>query len=159
MKKMEVRKQMLSYIVAYPDWHDKIEDLLATVPSDTALELISDNPFISKPYFKILHAINTLFCGFGIISNNAHRCHDFDDCFSSCTVKNTGLSGCEVKEGFRFNSTTTETSNPLRLAKLIMWAVPRLLPSQNAISASEALAISALRIMPAALPKALHLAG
>ena len=88
-----------------------------------------------------------------------HRCHDFDDCFSSCTEEVTGLFGCEVKEDFRFNSSTTETSNPLRLAKLIMWAVPRLLPSQNAIRASESLAISALRIMPAVLPKALHLAG
>ncbi len=90
---------------------------------------------------------------------NTHRCHDFDDCFSSCTKEVTGLSGCDVKEDFRFNSSTTETFNPLRFAKLIMWTVPRLLPSQNAIRASDALAISALRIMPAALPKALHLAG
>lgn len=68
MKKMELRKQLLSYSVAYPDRHDKIEDLLANVPSDTALEPIADNPFISRPYFKILHAINTLFYGFDIIT-------------------------------------------------------------------------------------------
>lgn len=47
LKQMEILKQMLSCSVAYPDRHDKIEDLLATIPSDTALELISDNPFIS----------------------------------------------------------------------------------------------------------------
>lgn len=39
MKKMELRKQMLSYSVAYPDRHDKIEDLLANVPLNTATEL------------------------------------------------------------------------------------------------------------------------
>ena len=40
-----------------------------------------------------------------------------------------------------------------------MWAVPRLLPSQNAISASEHFAISAFLTMPAALPSNRHLAG
>ena len=42
MEKMELQKQvLLSYSVVYPDRHDKIEDLLANVPSNTAIELIS----------------------------------------------------------------------------------------------------------------------
>ena len=42
MKKMELQKQvLLSYSVVYPDRHDKIEDLLANVPSNTAIEVIS----------------------------------------------------------------------------------------------------------------------
>lgn len=44
MKKMELQKQvLLSYSVVYPDRHDKIEDLLSNVPSNTAIELISYN--------------------------------------------------------------------------------------------------------------------
>ena len=44
MKKMELQKQvLLSYSVVYPDRHDKIEDLLAIVPSNTAIDLISYN--------------------------------------------------------------------------------------------------------------------
>lgn len=44
MEKMELQKQvLLSYSVVYPDRHDKIEDLLANVPSNTAIELISYN--------------------------------------------------------------------------------------------------------------------
>ena len=44
-------------------------------------------------------------------------------------------------------------------AMFTMWAVPRLFPSQNAISASEHFAISAFLTMPAALPSNRHLAG
>ena len=41
MKKMELQKQvLLSYSVLYPDRHDKIEDLLSNVPSNTAIEFI-----------------------------------------------------------------------------------------------------------------------
>ena len=36
-------KKLLSYSVVYPDRHDKIEDLLAHVPSNTAIEVISYN--------------------------------------------------------------------------------------------------------------------
>lgn len=36
-------KRLLSYSVVYPDRHDKIEDLLAHVPSNTAIEVISYN--------------------------------------------------------------------------------------------------------------------
>ena len=36
-------KRLLSYSVVYPDRHDKIEDLLAHVPSNTAIEIISYN--------------------------------------------------------------------------------------------------------------------
>lgn len=44
MKKMELQiKKLLSYSVVYPDRHDKIEDLLAHVPSNTAIEIISYN--------------------------------------------------------------------------------------------------------------------
>lgn len=44
MKKMELQVQrLLSYSVVYPDRHDKIEDLLANVPSNTAIEVISYN--------------------------------------------------------------------------------------------------------------------
>lgn len=44
MKKMELQKQvLLSYQAVYPDRHDKIEDLLAEVPSATAIEVISYN--------------------------------------------------------------------------------------------------------------------
>ncbi len=57
---------------------------------------------------------------FSIITKVIYRCHDFVDCFSSCTEEVAGLSGCDVKEEFRFNLSTIETSNPLRLAKLIM---------------------------------------
>lgn len=40
--KLQVRK-LLSYSVVYPDRHDKIEDLLANVPSNTAIEVVSYN--------------------------------------------------------------------------------------------------------------------
>lgn len=40
--KLQVQK-LLSYSVVYPDRHDKIEDLLAHVPSNTAIEVISYN--------------------------------------------------------------------------------------------------------------------
>ncbi|EHO70773.1 hypothetical protein HMPREF9140_01094 [Prevotella micans F0438] len=60
MKKMELQKQvLLSYSVVYPDRHDKIEDLLANVPSNTAIELISYslskkvNQFIGEHDFDI----------------------------------------------------------------------------------------------------------
>ena len=60
MEKMELQKQvLLSYSVVYPDRHDKIEDLLANVPSNTAIELISYNlskkvnQFISEHDFDI----------------------------------------------------------------------------------------------------------
>ena len=60
MAKMELQKQaLLSYRVVYPDRHDKIEDLLANVPSNTAIELISYNlskkvnQFISEHDFDI----------------------------------------------------------------------------------------------------------
>ena len=44
MEQMQLRVQkLLSYSVVYPDRHDKIEDLLAHVPSNTAIELISYN--------------------------------------------------------------------------------------------------------------------
>ena len=44
MEKMKLQtQQLLSYSVVYPDRHDKIEDLLANVPSNTAIELISYN--------------------------------------------------------------------------------------------------------------------
>ena len=44
MEKMKIQtQQLLSYSVVYPDRHDKIEDLLANVPSNTAIELISYN--------------------------------------------------------------------------------------------------------------------
>ena len=44
MKKMELKVQkLLSYSVVYPERHDKIEDLLAYVPSNTAIEVISYN--------------------------------------------------------------------------------------------------------------------
>ena len=36
-------KRLLSYSVVYPDRHDKIEDLLSHVPSNTAIEVISYN--------------------------------------------------------------------------------------------------------------------
>ena len=42
MDKMQLQVQMLlSYSVVYPDRHDKIEDLLANVPSATAIEVMS----------------------------------------------------------------------------------------------------------------------
>ena len=44
MEKMELQKQaLLSYRVVYPDRHDKIEDLLYNIPSNTAIEMISYN--------------------------------------------------------------------------------------------------------------------
>ena len=44
MEKMKLQTQrLLSYSVVYPDRHDKIEDLLANVPSSTAIELLSYN--------------------------------------------------------------------------------------------------------------------
>lgn len=44
MEKMQIRVQkLLSYSVVYSDRHDKIEDLLAHVPSVTAVEVISYN--------------------------------------------------------------------------------------------------------------------
>ena len=44
MKKMELQKQMfLSYSVDYTGLNDKNEDLLANVPSNTAIEFISYN--------------------------------------------------------------------------------------------------------------------
>ena len=44
MEKMQLRVQkLLSYSVVYPNRHDKIEDLLANVPSNTAIEVISYN--------------------------------------------------------------------------------------------------------------------
>lgn len=44
MEKMQIRVQkLLSYSVVYPDRHDKIEDLLTHVPSNTAIEVISYN--------------------------------------------------------------------------------------------------------------------
>lgn len=44
MEKMQLRVQkLLSYSVVYPDRHDKIEALLAHVPSNTAIEVISYN--------------------------------------------------------------------------------------------------------------------
>ena len=52
-----------------------------------------------------------------------------------------------------------DISSPLRLANFIICPVPRLFPSQNAISASEHFAISAFLTIPAALPSNLHLAG
>ena len=60
MKKIELQKQvLLSYSVVYPDRHDKIGDLLANIPSNTAIEFISYNPskkvnqFIGKHDFDI----------------------------------------------------------------------------------------------------------
>ena len=44
MEQMRLQvKKLLSYSVVYPDRHDKIEDLLAHVPSNTAIEVISYN--------------------------------------------------------------------------------------------------------------------
>ena len=44
MEKMELRKQvLLSYSVVYPDRHDKIEDLLSNIPSNSAIETMSYN--------------------------------------------------------------------------------------------------------------------
>lgn len=44
MKNMKLLvKKLLSYSVVYPDRHDKIEDLLANIPSNTAIEVISYN--------------------------------------------------------------------------------------------------------------------
>ena len=44
MEKMELQKQaLLSYRVVYPDRHDKIEDLLSNLPSNTAIETMSYN--------------------------------------------------------------------------------------------------------------------
>ena len=44
MEKMKLQKQvLLSYSVVFPDRHDKIEDLLANIPSNTAIEVISYN--------------------------------------------------------------------------------------------------------------------
>ena len=44
MEKMELQKQaLLSYRVVYPDRHDKIEDLLSNIPSNTAIETMSYN--------------------------------------------------------------------------------------------------------------------
>ena len=60
MEKMILQTQcLLSYSVVYPDRHDKIEDLLANVPSNTAIELISYilskkvNQFIGEHDFDI----------------------------------------------------------------------------------------------------------
>lgn len=60
MEKMELQiKKLLSYSVVYPDRHDKIEDLLGNVPSNTAIELISYilakkvNQFIGEHDFDI----------------------------------------------------------------------------------------------------------
>jgi len=60
MEKMKLQTQrLLSYSVVYPDRHDKIEDLLANVPSNTAIELISYilskkvNQFIGEHDFDI----------------------------------------------------------------------------------------------------------
>ena len=44
MEKMELQKQaLLSYRVVYPDRHDKVEDLLSNIPSNTAIETMSYN--------------------------------------------------------------------------------------------------------------------
>ena len=44
MEKMELQKQvLLSYSVVYPDRHDKIEDLLSNIPSNSAIETMSYN--------------------------------------------------------------------------------------------------------------------
>lgn len=44
MEKIELQKQaLLSYRVVYPDRHDKIEDLLSNIPSNTAIETMSYN--------------------------------------------------------------------------------------------------------------------
>lgn len=60
MKKMELQKQvLLSYSVVFPDRHDKIEDLLAHVPSKSAVELIAtiiswkDRQLITQHEFEI----------------------------------------------------------------------------------------------------------
>ena len=44
MEKMELQKQvLLSYSVVYSDRHDKIEDLLSNIPSNSAIETMSYN--------------------------------------------------------------------------------------------------------------------
>lgn len=44
MEQMKLQvKKLLSYSVVFPDRHDKVEDLLAHVPSNTAIEVISYN--------------------------------------------------------------------------------------------------------------------
>ena len=49
MEKMELQKQaLLSYRVVYPDRHDKIEDLLSNIPSNTAIETMSYNLSMKK---------------------------------------------------------------------------------------------------------------
>lgn len=60
MEKMKLQTQrLLSYSVVYPDRHDKIEDLLANVPSATAIEVMSyhlsqkTNQFIGDNDFNI----------------------------------------------------------------------------------------------------------
>lgn len=60
MKNMELQvMQLLSYRVVFPDRHDKIEDLLADVPSNSAIEFISHilarktNQFIDDHDIKI----------------------------------------------------------------------------------------------------------
>lgn len=60
MEKMKLQTQrLLSYSVVYPDRHDKIEDLLANVPSATAIEVMSYhlsqkmNQFIGDHDFNI----------------------------------------------------------------------------------------------------------
>ena len=42
MEKMKLQKQvLLSYSVVFPDRHDKIEDLLAHIPSKSAVEFVA----------------------------------------------------------------------------------------------------------------------
>lgn len=53
MKKMELQVQkLLSYSVVYPDRHDRIEDLLSSVPSASAIEVISYN--LSKKVHQLI---------------------------------------------------------------------------------------------------------
>lgn len=44
MKNMRLQvKKLISYSAVYPDRHNKIDDLLANIPSNTAIEVISYN--------------------------------------------------------------------------------------------------------------------
>ena len=53
MKKMELQVQkLLSYSVVYPDRHDRIEDLLSSVPSASAIDVISYN--LSKKVHQLI---------------------------------------------------------------------------------------------------------
>ena len=59
MKKMELQKKvLLSYSVVYPDRHDKIEDLLSNIPSNTAIETVSYNLSIKENQSIDEHDLN-----------------------------------------------------------------------------------------------------